>query len=177
MGKRIVIKGADFSANAIVKTEIDVWYTNQKTKYEERTIQAGTGITKFKQASKYWAFNNEQQEAMRGKVINTIRLIPYNFTTLHFYKVSSITSAIPSTPIATATFTSGNKFIEVKLDKEIMLGSNEYLVFDNGCYVSTHEIYEDQNFYRKVGFSGANLYPNGDTLILLDFGYKNYIIL
>lgn len=173
MGKRIIIKGADFLSNAIGKNEIDTWFTNQKIKYEERTIKPGTGLTKFNQASKYWAFNNEQQEAMRGKVINTIRLIPYNFTTLNFYKVSSITSAIPSTPVATATFTSGNKFIEVKLNKEIKLGSNEYLVFDNGAYIATTNKYEDQNFYRKVCFSDANLFTIGDVLILLDFGYKN----
>lgn len=172
MGKRIVIKGADFSANAIGKTEIDVWYTDQKNKYEER--QKGTILNKFNQASKYWAFNDEQQKAIRGKRINIIRLIPHNITTLNFYKVSSITSAIPSTPVATATFTSGDKFIKVKLDKEITLGSDEYLVFDNGCFVTTNEKYADQNFYRKVGFSGANLYSYGDTLILLDFGYKNY---
>ena len=171
MGKRIVIKGADFSANAIDKTEIDAWYTNQKIKYEERELTSV--LVKFSQVSKYWAFNDEQQEAIRGKVINIIRLIPYNFTTLHFYKVSSITSAIPSTPVATASFTSGNKFIEVKLDKEITLGSDEYLVFDNGVYVGTAERYEDQNFYRRVGFSDANLFSEGKTLILLDFGYKN----
>lgn len=171
MGKRIVIKGADFFTNAIGKTE--TWYTNQKTKYEERELKI-SAIVKFNQASKYWALNDAQQEAMRGNRINVIRLIPYHFTTLNFYKISSITSAIPSTPVATATFTSGDKFIEVKLNKEIMLGNDEYLVFNNGCYVNTNERYADQNFYRKVGFSDANLYSNEDTLILLDFGCKNY---
>lgn len=174
MGKRIIIKGADFSANAIGKNEIDAWYTNQKTKYEERTIKPGTGLTKFNQSSKYWAFNDKQQVAMRGKVINTVRLIPFNITALNFYKVSSITSALPSTPIATANFTSGREFIEVKLDKEITLGNNEYLVFDNGAFAATTIAYEDQNFYKRVGFSDANIYSGGDTLVLMDFGYKNY---
>ena len=173
MGKRIIIKGADFSANAIGKTEINVWYTNQRNKYEERELKASV-ITKFNQASKYWAFNDDQQEAMRGKQINVIRLIPKGFSKLNFYKVSSVTSAISSTPVATANFISGDEFIEVKLDKDIILGSDEYLVFDNGAFVGTAEKYEDQNFYRKVGFSNANLYPDGDTLVLLDFGYKNY---
>ena len=174
MGKRIVIKGADFSANAIGKTEIDAWYTNQKIKYGERTIKPGTDLNKFNQSSKYWALNDDQQEAIRGKRINIIRLIPFHFTTLNLYKVSSITSALPSTPVATATFTQGREFIEVKLDKEIMLGSDEYLVFDNGTYVATTIKYKDQNFYRRVGFSNANLFSEGDALILLDFGYKNY---
>lgn len=171
MGKRIVIKGADFSANAIGTPEVDVWYTDQKNKYEYR--KKNSLLTLFNQASKYWALNDAQQEAIRGKRINIIRLIPYNFTTLNFYKVSSITSAIPSTPVATATFTSGDKFVEVKLDKEITLGSDEYLIFDNGVFVGTTEKYEDQNFYRRVGFSDANLFSVGNTLIILDFGYKN----
>lgn len=172
MGKRIVIKGADFSANAIGRHEIETWYTNQKNKYEQRELKT-SALIKFNQASKYWAFNDDQQEAMRGKRINIVRLIPYNITTLKLYKVSSITSAIPSTPIATATFTSGNEFIEVKLDKEITLGNDEYLVFDNGVFANTNQKYEDQNFYRRVGFSDANLYLYRDTLILVDFGYKN----
>lgn len=172
MGKRIIIKGADFLANAIGKFE-DTWYTNQKNKYEERELKAST-LIKFNQASKYWAFNDDQQEAIRGKVINTVRLIPYNITTLNFYKVSSITSAFPSTPIATAKFRSGSKFVEVKLNKEIKLNNDEYLVFDNGVYVNTNQKYEDQNFYRRVGFSDANIYSEGDVLILMDFGYINY---
>lgn len=174
MGKRIIIKGADFLENAISKNEIDAWYTNQKTKYVERTIKTGTSMTKFNQPSKYWAFNDDQQEAMRGKRINIIRLIPYNITTLNLYKVSSLTSDLPSTPVATATFTSGDKFIEVKLDKDIILGSDEYLVFNNGAYIATQQKYEDQKFYRRVCFSDANLYSEGDALILMDFGYKNY---
>ena len=173
MGKRIIIKGADFLPNAINKNEINAWYTNQKNKYEEREKKESF-IIKFNQSSKYWAFNDNQQETMRGKVINTVRLIPYQFTILRLYKVSSLTGAIPSTPDATATFTSGNNFIEVKLNREIKLGNDEYLVIDNGCYMNTAEKYEDQNFYRKVGFSDANLYSEGDVLILIDFGYKNY---
>lgn len=173
MGKRIIIKGADFLSNAIGKNEIDAWYTNQKNKYEERELKEKFFI-KFNQSSKYWAFNDDQQVAMRGKVINTVRLIPYQFTILRFYKVSSVTGAVSSTPVATANFTSGSKFVEVKLNKEIMLGSDEFLVVDNGCYVNTNQQYEDQSFYRRVGFSDANLYSEGSVLILMDFGYKNY---
>lgn len=174
MGKRLIIKGADFSANAVGNTDIYeyVWYTSQKDKWQERDQR--TEVTTFNPASKYWALNDDQQEAMRNKPINVVRLIPgAAMTTLNLYKVSSVTSAIPSIPAATATFESGTEFIEVKLDKQITLGSNEYLVFDNGTFVGTTSSYEDQNFYRKVGFSDAGLYSLGDTLVLVDFGYKN----
>ena len=174
MGKRLIIKGADFSANAVGNTDVyeDAWYTNQKDKWQDRNPT--TNFISFNQSSKYWALNDDQHKAMRGKPINIVRLISDAiFTTLNLYKVSSLTNSIPSTPAATATFEASSSFIEAKLDKQITLGSNEYLVFDNGRYVSTVENYEDQNFYRNVGFSDANLYDSGNTLILVDFGYKN----
>lgn len=174
MGKRLIIKGADFSANAIGSTPLyeNTWYTNQKDKYNSREIST-VGIVPFNQASKCWALNDSQHSAMRGKPINAIRLMPSGFTTLNLYKVSSLSSPLPSTPAATATFASGSAFIEVRLNQEITLGDGEYLAFDNGAYAPTINAYDDVDFYRKVGSSEVNVYTAGTTLILLDFGYKN----
>lgn len=109
---------------------------------------------------------------MQGKPINAIRLIPFNYSSINLYKMKKLSEAIGS-PIATATFNSGNSEIFAKLDKTIILGDNEYLVFDNGSYDETEEEYHDQDFFRKAGSSEYNLYDKGRTLILIDFGYQN----
>ena len=166
MAKRIIIKGADFSENAIKGKEY--WFTNFCEVWEKRGLNM---LTLFNQSSRYWAYSDNVQAKMRNKPINSIRIVPYGYTNLSIYIVNKLTDEITSPPVASATFENGTEPIVVKLNNSLTLKDNEILVFDNGAYDVTNEAFDEQNFYRKVGSTDANLYDMGLTLILVDFGY------
>lgn len=171
MGKRMIIRGADFSLNSIGKSELinNEWYSSY---CELQKTRGNNNFVLFNQSSKYWVFNDEIMSKMRGKPINKVRLVPFNFTTLNLYVINSLNETITESPADSLSFQSGNSEIELKLNNTITLQSDEYLAIDNGAYDVTTEVFEDQNFYRRVGFSDVNLYSSGKTLILIDFGYS-----
>lgn len=66
MGKRIIVKGADFSTNAIYHVEVGEWYV---TNYDD-FASAATRTANL--ANGGWAFSTEN-DLLSGKIVNRIK--------------------------------------------------------------------------------------------------------
>lgn len=79
MGKRLIIKGADFSENAIGTGAKPVWYIDQilpdiSTALKANVVNGG------------WAFSNTDNAKLQGRVINSVKFYPATDGVLNFYK-------------------------------------------------------------------------------------------
>lgn len=131
MGKSLIIKGADFSANAIEGTGI-VWDYQGFTENYGTATEYGPGGT----VNGAWTIK-AINEALRGKTVSVVRCVPKAAGVFNFYKVSTSPDNLTTLPAVVAYITipsaSINQETNFELSTPITLASNEYLIFgENG---------------------------------------------
>lgn len=176
MGKSLVIKGADFSANAI-DTSVE-WFYNGFSSHYGQTPVAGIGDP----ISAGWS-HVDINAALVGKTFNKIRCLPKSAGTYNFYIVSQEPSSIQtplSNPVATITVSAEDvdNVTIYTLSTPITLNQGEYLVhgesnLPGGATIAwlgpEYETGVDKELYFRVGTESANY--NGKFFYMFDFGY------
>lgn len=145
MGKKLVIKGADFSANAINESA-DVWYTDFLDHY--------TPTSNANLVNGGWAHNADDNSLVQNKPINRIRLVPSQAGTFKIGVASAYLSA-SVTNLATITIEAGDVGTQVtKTFPTINIG-NGILVFGEansagGFKFANNEAQDHPAFISKV---------------------------
>lgn len=149
MGKAIIINGADFSANAISPVLVDMF-----------TEYVGSQTFEASKSSAAWTWSNDVQYKYAGHTITQISLAIYRAGEITISKVNDVLNGTP-TEICKIL---ADKIGFISFDVEpFEIKDNEYLVVgstnDSGNigYVYPSDI----GFYRKVGQSGTDYFPQG----------------
>lgn len=120
MGKSLVIKGADFSANGIPE------HIPALTWYIDSCINDAS-VSAANKANGGWAYFSEDNALLQGKTINRIKLIPSLEGTLNIYSADSLSGN--KTLRATITILEEEKGnITTYSFQEFTLGANEIFV-------------------------------------------------
>ena len=122
MGKRLIIKGADFSSNAIPSGLYVIYKSNYKGQFTTQTGAGGGGN---------WGFfpPNAVQAAIRGTEIHAVSFYPAAAGTVNIIKCTGTPNANSVTSIQSFTVTQedvGNEFVMV-LSTPLILTNNEWL--------------------------------------------------
>lgn len=181
MGKSLVIKGADFSANGIPQTTPTlVWYINEC----RSTIQSGS-LNNAKLANGGWCFTDANNSLLQGKTINRIKFVPSQAGIINFYKSSSRSG--PVTLVASLTVLAAHigEVTEYELE-EFTLGGAEYFIIGQANSAGGFKYYQNgdasftlSGFYSRVPSNPNPTHPAGETLSQVDLnisvGYYGYI--
>ena len=164
MGKALIIKGADFSQNAI---EISTtWYVDRYTDYTlSRTANINNGG---------WALSDDDNATLQGKTVNTLKFKPVSSGTFKLF-VASTKNATSVTEKATITINSSEAGTEViKEFTPFQIGAGEYLVFGEandavGFYFGDST---GLSFYSRIP-GNVTRWVKSDNLVLgIAVGYK-----
>lgn len=139
MGKRIIIKGADFSTNGINVGET-TWYFNSGFANDNQH----TAVS----ASSAWAQNDTDAAVLYGKTINRIKFMPAASGTFHIYKTSSLSSL--GELVATLTI-SGEKVgtAVTAIFDDVLVAQGERFVFPD---IMNYATKSGASFYKRVGY-------------------------
>lgn len=167
MGKRIIIKGADFSENGIA-TGTTTWYITNGTDFISKK-----GSNAANMSSAAWTFDNVTNAKLQGKTVNRLRIIASAAGTFYLYVLNSRTQSL-GTPAATITVGTGDIGIlkEFEMSNDLSIGAGQFLVFANPT--QSVSFYYGQNmpsnsFYKRVGFTDAAVVSACE--LLFDVGY------
>lgn len=138
MGKKLIIKGADFSTNGIIESET-TWYFSEG-------LDISLGYTAAA-ASSAWALNDTNAALLYGKNINRIKFVPANTGNFRIYKTSSLSSL--GDLVATINVVSGqqNTVVTARFDT-VTVAQGERFVFPDLMKYGTKS---GASFYKKVG--------------------------
>ena len=161
MGKSLIIKGADFSANAV---KVLTWFMTENDTYESgATINVPAGF------AAYCPYNDA---LLQGKTINCIKLKAGTAGTITLVKVSSNDASGVATPIATITIDSedvGNNVI--KYFDDVQIGANDWFgimaTTDTGQF-KYNSAESAPGYYQRAGTSNILL---GSGSLALNVGY------
>ena len=176
MGKSLIIKGADFSANGI-EVYKEHWY-----------VTLGTDMIVHKSAtptnnsgSAAWTFSDANNALVQGKTLNLIRFIPGDSGEFKMFLLNSRTASLGS-PVATITVNSSDVGNLTKYEfPDIQVGSSQYLAFVHPdqtvtmYYASSVNVHvpAGHSFYKRCGFNDASEVSGYELLI--DLGYKEIV--
>lgn len=164
MGKKLIIRGADFSENGIVEPIFKL-FTNNAEILNSSSV-AITGVSEVLSP-----FLVGDYEKLAGRTIN---FISGRFTTntIVIGKFAGIPSASTVvTPIVTINLSEDEKRTPItKKFEDITLGNNEYLVV-SGAFEAKNDASMGRGLWSKVGNSDFREWPN--IAIYCDFGYTN----
>lgn len=150
MGKKIIIKGADFSENGIRTMEI-TWF------FEEGFNKAF--YSNSSSGSSAWALNDTEAPILYGKTINRIKFIPAEAGTFRIYKTSSLSYLGELVVELTITPQQVRNVVIASFD-DVVVANGERFVFPNNMpYVRE----SGASFYKRVG--------NSDYVIVSDFRF------
>lgn len=162
MGKSLIIKGADFSANAV---KVLKWYITENDQY-------GAGAS-IKVPASYAAFCPFSGDNLQGKTINCIKLKAGTAGIITLVKVSNNDASGVATPIATITISSediGNDVI--KYFDDVQIGSNEWFGImastDTGQFKYNSSVLQSRGYYQRAGTSNISI---GAGSLALNVGY------
>lgn len=176
MGKKIIIKGADFSDNGMAYAE--VMYVNLYTTYPTETGSSAT------QSNGGWAFasyiNNTPVPlaALVGKTVNFVRFKPKTAGTLKLYRCSDKSDVNTRVLVASFTIADGDVNEEKTFVFDpITLGEEYFIIGDNTSSGQGLPPY-------KSGLSGSYLVgkiPSSNTsnfnggALIIDIGFMGYM--
>lgn len=121
MGKNLIIKGADFSANKINGEPIQ-----ELTIYLDQGIDSTIGASQANRTNGGWCFLETNNAKLQNKPINYVSFIPSNVGTLNFYKGAKGSAG---TLIASCNITSDDiDKIKIFTFDEITLSSSEFFI-------------------------------------------------
>lgn len=144
MGKRLVIKGADFSRNSISNSTL-TWYI-QEMKSLEEAILSPANI-----ASAGWSFKEETNSLLVGKNINCVQFIAGLAGTLNLYIGSLGTTSLQR--IASISISSSDvnteKFITFPT---VTVGNGQHLIIAEPQTTGSFRYFEDasNSFFKTV---------------------------
>lgn len=170
MGKKLIIKDADFSANALDVRVIE-WYILSYTNYLESSQNIANVVNGG------WAFVQATNALLIGKTINAIRFKAATSGTLNIYK--GVLNSSEKTFIGSVNVTSSEVGQEVtKTFTPYTMGGNDYLII--GEPNSSASFYyqgsgvkptaASHNFYTKVP-SEWSLTTANNIELCIDIGY------
>lgn len=177
MGKSLIIKGADFSANGI-EVYIEHWYVTLGT---DLLTYIGPDPTN-NSGSAAWSFSDDNNALVQGKTVNLIRFVPADAGEFKLFVLNSRTTSLGS-PAATITVNSADVGNLTKYEfSDVQVGSSQYLCFVDPA--QTVRMYyaisgqgiplpSGQSFYKRCGFNDAAVVSNFQLLI--DIGYKEIV--
>lgn len=170
MGKKLVIKGADFSENGLVY---------QETLYiDNYTVMKNKASTEPNRANGGWAFGQPSipSDKLTNKIINFVRFRAKTAGTLNFYRCASAKSG-SKTLVTTIEIESAQVNTEIThIFPEITLGEEFFVIGEADStqgicgYVASQSGREP--WIGKVQNSSPSSYSNGGLVI--DIGYVNY---
>lgn len=163
MGKSLIIKGADFSANAV---KVLTWFIIENDTY-------GSGASTNVPAS-FAAYCPLSGTALQGKAINCIKLKAATAGTITLVKVSSNDASGVATPIATITIDAddiGNNVI--KYFDDVQIGANDWFgimaTTDTGQFKYNPSGFDSNyGYYQKAGTASIS---QGTGSMALNVGY------
>lgn len=172
MGKKLIIAGADFTANGI-NVVPKTWYLTLATDLLANKSNSPTNNS----GSASWAFADSYNQILRGKTINLIRFIPGEAGTFNIYKTTSLGGSL-GYPVAQITVSSDQVGVLTEyVIPNISIGNNDWLVFaDQTCisfyYGSSANVPMPSGhwFYKRVGHSDNAVVNNYE--LLFDIGYQ-----
>jgi hypothetical protein len=161
MGKRLIIKDADFSQNGI---EVKGWFI------DELDVLSAAGIGTLaiaSAASAGWAFLDAVNEKIVGRRLNKVKFRAATQGVLNFYVVSDL-SMIPSTPNASVVVGSEDVGVdkEYDLSNVVTIRAGERLVIGEPGMAGGVTFYylgfagAEYGFYRKVGTPEYNIFES-----------------
>lgn len=133
MGKKLIIKGADFSTNAVEEV---TWYID--------VTDSGWATNPGTSASAGWSYPASQESAYIGQPINAIKVKNATAGVMTIYKVSELGQA--GTLLATINVTQANVLTTYVLPTTVTINSGEHLVFHDST---------DTAFFRYKQKSGS----------------------
>lgn len=167
MGKRLVIKGADFSANGMYEPLID-WYNNG-AKYSPTAMMsntlAGVGLV------------------MSGKTINTLRFYLYDTSgllgkTVKVYLATSGGTYTGSEPaITTYTITQediANGYVTISWSSAVTVGDNQAIMVVSDVALVGYAIGSSEDripYIRTDGSLATQLETQNSVYICMEYGY------
>ena len=125
MGKRLIIAGADFSANGIPGSGVLptlTWYIDRCT-----ASPASGSLSNANLANGGWAYMSGDNALLQGKTINRIKIVPSQAGVINIYKTTALTG--PVTLVASFTVTSGQVGVTTTYElTDFQIGANEIFV-------------------------------------------------
>lgn len=147
MGKKIIIKGADFSENGMLAGRL-TWYFEKG--FDKKIINVS------KTGSSAWALTDKEASTLYGKTINRIKFIPAAAGNFHIYKTSSLSSLGELVAEVVIDATEVGTVVTVSFDN-VMVAYRERFVFpDNMPYADER----GASFYKRVGYSDYSVVSN-----------------
>lgn len=159
MGKKIIIKGADFSENGMLAGEL-VWY------FEKGFDKAIYNVSKT--GSSAWALTDTEASILYGKTINRIKFIPAATGTFRIYKTSSLSSLGELVAEVAIDASLVRTVVTASFDDVVVANGERFVFPDNMPYVAE----TDASFYKRVGYSDYSVVS--DFRFPWAFGY--YVI-
>lgn len=160
MGKKLIIKGADFSEVAV---EVGV----------VRNFIYNISDAQMSGASDLWnhssgGFSVLDQSALQGKTIDGVRLNVHTAGTVKIYKATAVNPKSMSAMTLVSSMTARSEGIQnIDFDTPVSLGAGEFIVFGDANNVGGNTLRAkyhgsggtslpyQQKFYYKCGQSGA----------------------
>ena len=141
MGKTIVVKGADFSANGMTIIPAVHWYV------DECTASPSSGsLLAANLANGGWVYSGNYDVLLRGKIVSRIKLIPSQAGTFNIYTTeSSLSGAV--TLRASITIDAAD------IGRETVYSFQEFSIPENG-YIVFGEANSVGGFYYVGGGAG-----------------------
>lgn len=168
MGKKLIIKGADFSINGLA-VYTDTWYIRLGTTY---LADMGSVPTRNSDSGA-WSFDNANNALIQGKTINQIKFVPADAGNFYIFVLDSRTSSL-GTAAATISVSSADIGNLTRYSfPDISIGAGQYLAFVDPSQTVRmyYAVKSGQSFYKRCGFSDT-VTVNGYQL-LIDVGYRS----
>lgn len=168
MGKKIIVKNADFTANGVAYTEFT--YLHTYTDY-------GGGANKPTAANGGWAFGNTTApySGLVNKTINFVRFKSKQAGTLNFYRCTDPTDITTRQLVTSVQITATNQVI-THIFEPVTLG-DEYFVIGEANSAQGLPGYDGSgggvgNWMGKVPSNNPSSYNGGG--IRIDIGFIGY---
>lgn len=147
MGKKIIIKGADFSENGMLAGEL-TWYFEKG--FDREPIAVSTS------GSSAWALTDTEASILYGKTINRIKFIPSAAGTFRIYKTSSLSSLGELVAKVVINTPRVGTVVTVSFDDVVVANGERFVFPDNMPYAAE----SGASFYKRVGYSDYSVVSN-----------------
>ena len=140
MGKKIIIKGADFSENGMLAGELTLYFEKG---FDKTIVNVSTT------GSSAWALTDTEASILYGKTINRIKFIPAAAGTFRIYKTSSLSSLGELVAQVTIDASQVGTVVTASFDDVVVANGERFVFPDNMKYVQE----SGASFYKRVGYS------------------------
>lgn len=147
MGRKLIIKGADFSANAVDDVTL-TWYVNVE---DDNTW----GPNPAKNTSAGWCYPTSTESNFIGQPINMVKLKPSAVGTITLYKIPALGSAGTLVATINATQEQVNVLTTYMLPSTFVINSGEHLVLCDSTDTSffMYKIKSGASFIKRAQYS------------------------